>query len=566
MAAGIRAVKPGILPHERVVRRWGYGGGFDRRLRGQDAPLYVRQGCLTLRDGGSAGIPLGIEAVPDKYRLRVTLRSDDMCAPGKRAADDWLTAGRFAALLGLLIGASFPQVVAGLEAFVRLDSVRFAYPVAFHYREAFWVGEVPLWNPYNSCGLPFLAQWNTMTLYPLSLFYLILPMPWSFGVFNLGHLFLAGAGMYFLAYRWAGSRVGAAVAGAVFAFNGLTWQGLMWPNLIAAWGWMPWVVLAVERGWREGGRWFVVAALTGAVQMLSGGAEVILFTWVVIGGLWLALLFKAEVPPLKLIGRALAIVCLVAGLAAAQMLPFLDLLVHSQRTVNYGDSADVVMPAWGWANYLVPLFHGFRTAQGIFVQPTQNWTASYYLGVGILGLALLAVWRVRNYRIWLLLALTLFSLTMALGSRGYVYDVMHRLVPPLGLLRFPIKFVMLATFAIPLLAAYGFRVAAVHPGRPMGAGMEKNCRARAGLAGLDRRHSLLRLEAPASGGSTAADHHEWPRPDAVPGACLWGYHTPFANRRPEAASAAPSGPDSAALVRCLYPHPELKSHRLQLGV
>jgi hypothetical protein len=53
----------------------------------------------------------------------------------------------------------------------------------------------------NDCGLPFLAQWNTMTLYPLSLFYLLLPLSWSLGVFCLGHLFLGGMGMYFLSHR-----------------------------------------------------------------------------------------------------------------------------------------------------------------------------------------------------------------------------------------------------------------------------------------------------------------------------------------------------------------------------
>jgi len=388
--------------------------------------------------------------------LRVTLRSHDINTAAKNAADGWLTVWRFGVLLSLLIGASFPQVVAGLEAFVRLDSARFAYPLAFHYREAFWQGEFPLWNPLSSCGLPFLAQWNTMTLYPLSLFYLLLPMPWSFEVFCLGHLLLAGVGMYCLAERWTGSRLGAAVAGVAFAFNGLTWQGLMWPHLLAALGWMPWVVLSMERGWREGGRWLILASVAGAVQMLSGGAEVILFTWVVIAVLWLTLLFQAEVPPRKMIGRALGIGCLVAGLAAAQILPFLDLLAHSQRNVSYGDSGQIVMPLWGWANYLVPLFHGFRTSQGIFIQPNQNFITSYYVGVGVVGLALLAVWRVRTPRVWLLTALALFGLTMALGSQGYVYDWVRRLVPLLGLLRFPVKFVMLATFVIPLLAAYGF--------------------------------------------------------------------------------------------------------------
>ena len=157
----------------------------------------------------------------------------DIPARVRSAAGSRLSGWRFAAVLFVLVAATFPQVMAGLEAFVRLDAARFGYPVAFHYREAFWRAEVPLWNPLNSCGLPFLAQWNTMTLYPLSLFYLLLPMPWSFGVFTLGHLVLAGVGMYCLALRWAGNRVGAAVAGAAFAFNGLTWQGLMWPNIIS---------------------------------------------------------------------------------------------------------------------------------------------------------------------------------------------------------------------------------------------------------------------------------------------------------------------------------------------
>src|SRR5438105_6728632 len=140
----------------------------------------------------------------------------------EKSAGDWFTPGRFAAVLGLLLIATFPQVVAGLETFVQQDYGRFAYPMAFYHRESFWRGEIPLWNPLSSCGIPFLAQWNTLTLYPLSLFYVVFPLPWSFGIFCLGHLYLAGMGMYLLAHRWTGNRLAAAAAGAVFAFNGLT--------------------------------------------------------------------------------------------------------------------------------------------------------------------------------------------------------------------------------------------------------------------------------------------------------------------------------------------------------
>jgi hypothetical protein len=375
---------------------------------------------------------------------------------GKEEAVEWFVPRRFALLLGLLIVGSFPLVVAGWQAFSYFDAAHFGYPVAFFDRESFWRGEAPLWNPYNSCGIPFLAQWNTMTLYPPTLFYLIFPLPWSYGVFCLGHLFLAGMGMYFLARRWSGSSLSGAVAGAVFAFNGLSWFALMWPNITAALGWMPWVVLAVERAWREGGRRVVLAALAAGMQLLSGGAEVIVLTWLLLGVWWLAELFRGEIPRSKLTALMSAIFVLAAGLAAAQLLPFLDLLRYSQRSTGYGDSNAVAIPATGLANYLVPLFHCSIGPEGVPSFSNQStWISSYYLGVGVVALALLAVVGARTIRIRLLAGLALFSLLMALGGRGHIYDWVKMVLPLLGFIRFPSKFLLLATFAVPLLAACG---------------------------------------------------------------------------------------------------------------
>jgi hypothetical protein len=377
-------------------------------------------------------------------------------AHGENEAAAWFVPWRFALLLGLLIAGSFPQIVAGFQAFSYYDAGQYGYPVAFFHRESFWRGEVPLWNPYNTCGLPFLAQWNTMALYPFSLFYLIFPMPWSFGIFCLGHLFLAGMGMYFLARRWTGSSLAAAVAGAVFAFNGLTWNGLMWANITASLGWMPWVVLAVERAWREGGRYVVLASLAAGMQLLSGGAEVVILTWLFLGVLWLAQVFQGEAPRGRMAGRILAVGGLAAGLAAAQLLPFLDLLLHSERSTRFGDSTLAAIPATGLVNFLVPLFRCEYNPQGVPLFANQvNWISSYYLGVVVMGLALLAVWRTGNLRIRVLAGLALFSVLMAFGGRALVYDWARTLFPPLGFLRFPEKFMLLATFVVPLLAAFG---------------------------------------------------------------------------------------------------------------
>src|SRR6266567_6075174 len=155
----------------------------------------------------------------------------------------WLTPRRFALLLGLLIVATCPAVVFGRSTFIIRDYGMFGYPLAYFHRESFWRGELPLWNPLNYCGLPFLAQWNTLSLYPLSLIYLLLPLSWSLGIFSLSHFFLGGMGMYFLAHRWTQNRFAAAAAGLAFPFSALMLNFLMWPNHIATMGWLPWFVL-----------------------------------------------------------------------------------------------------------------------------------------------------------------------------------------------------------------------------------------------------------------------------------------------------------------------------------
>jgi hypothetical protein len=377
------------------------------------------------------------------------------------SSQDWLTPLRFAFLLGLLIFACFPQVLLGLESFAYGDAGQFAYPVAFYHRESFWRGELPMWNPLNSCGIPFLAQWNTLTLYPPSLFYILLPLPWSFSVFCLGHIFLAGMGMYFLAYRWSGNRFAASVAGAVFCFNGLTWYGVMWPHLLAALAWMPWLVLHVDRAWQYGRQAILVAAVIGAVQLLSGGAEVILQTWMVVGLLFILRLVTKGTSLWRLLARTSAVCCLAGGLAAAQLLPFLDLLLHSQRDAGYsngGVGTIATMPFTGWVNYVVPLFHCARNPAGVFGQVGQTWTGSYYLGIGIIFLALFAICGGgRTKLVWTLAGLTVFSCLIALGAKGVVYTWVHTIFPLLGFIRFPVKFLYLATFALPILAGFGLQ-------------------------------------------------------------------------------------------------------------
>jgi hypothetical protein len=384
-----------------------------------------------------------------------------------RVADDWLAFRTFALLLGVLVVAAFPQVFLGREVFFFRDFGSLGYPFAWHLRESLWRGEFPLWNPLVNCGVPFLAQWGPMVLYPFNLFYVLLPMPWSLSVFGLLHLWWGGLGMYQLAQAWTGRRFAAALAGVGFAFGGVMVASLMWPNYMVALGWMPWTVWLVHRAWDQGGRWLAAAALAGTMQMLTGAPELILQTWAFIAALWVADNWPLQGGRWRFNGGALArlgaVAALVAGLAAAQLLPFFELLRLSDRGAGYADATVWAMPGWGLANLVAPLFHYYRTPQGTWLQTGQLFIVTYYVGAAVVALGVVALWRPREKRAGLLGGATLLALLLALGDQAFLHPLLERLLP-LGFARYPVKYVLLAAFTLPLLAAFGTARLAAPPG------------------------------------------------------------------------------------------------------
>ena len=372
---------------------------------------------------------------------------------GTSLSDAWLTPGWFAMILAGLITAFFPDVLFGGKSLVFRDFGIFTYPNAFFQRESFWHGEIPLWNPLNNCGIPFLAQWNTAALYPLSLFYILLPLAWGLNLFLLLHLFLAGLGMYLLASQWTNNRLAAAIAGVAFVFNGLTLNCLMWTSNLASLAWMPWVILIVERAWLLGGRRVILAAWAGAIQMLAGAPEIIVFTWLILFALWIGKLATDKPARLRIFTRVILIIVVVSLLSAAQLLPFLDLLAQSDRSSAYGTSLWAI-PLWGWANLFVPLFHCYKAPLGVYFQPGQDWTSSYYLGAGVLTLGLWAIVLAKTPRVWLLFGFAFFGFVVALGDQGMLYPWLLKFCPALGFMRYPIKFAFLTVFGVPLLAAF----------------------------------------------------------------------------------------------------------------
>ena len=370
-------------------------------------------------------------------------------------ANEFWTPQRFLLVLAAVVLALFPKVALGLTTFFFHDFGALGYPGAVYFQQSLFRGELPLWNPYSHCGVPYLAQMGSW--YPANFICALLPLPWSANFSVLAHLVLGGWGMYALARRWGVDGFAASFAGFAYAFNGVALSCFQWGNYIASLGWLPWVVLAVTEAWRHGGRWLVLAAIVSALQVLTATPELTLLVWLFLAALWLAELFSGKIKFWISARRAAVVILLAAGITMIQMLPFFDLLAHSQRDTNYDNHSRWAMPGWGWANLVVPLFHGYLSPQGNWFQHDQDFLMSYYPGLGVLALAVAGVWLTRSRTILIIAAATLGCWILALGEAGHVYPLVKKVVPWIGIARFPVKFTILTSFLVPLLAAWAIQ-------------------------------------------------------------------------------------------------------------
>jgi hypothetical protein len=373
----------------------------------------------------------------------------DQTPPTSHANEFW-TPRRFLLVLAAVVLAVFPKVVLGLTTFFFRDFGALGYPGAFYFQQSLFHSELPLWDPYSHCGVPYLAQMGQW--YPPNWLFLLLPLPWSANVSLLAHLMLGGWGTYALARRWGAEGFAASFAGLAYAFSGVSLSCFQWGNYIASLGWLPWVVLAVIEAWRQGGRWIAIAAVVSALQVLTATPELTLLGWMFLAALWLAELFSGKIQFWLTSRRVALVILLAAGITMVQMLPFFDLLAHSQRGANY-ESSRWAMPGWGWANLVVPLFHCYLSPQGNWFQHDQDFLMSYYPGLGVLALAAAGVWCARARAGLVMAATVLVCWVLALGDAGHLYPLAKKVFPWIGIARFPVKFTILTSFLVPLLAA-----------------------------------------------------------------------------------------------------------------
>lgn len=327
-----------------------------------------------------------------------------------------------------------------------LDLYHEHYPVAKYAGELLAQGQLPLWNPYQLTGMPFLAVPHTRLFYPPSWIYLWSNTGVAIEVDLVFHWLFAGVGLWLLVRIWGMSHLAGFAAATSFMLSRSLIGAIQWPGIIACLAWLPWTILTIELTFR-GKKWAPIAvALCLAAQIFNGATEMVIYN-----GYASAFYVICRSVPLLRAGEtrrlarqsALLLSAVIAGvgLTAIQFLPTLELVSQSGRG-DGGNSLEYAMGALR-AGFLPP---------SLFLPEMLSGNGRAAMGVlPLLGLFFYP--RDRTARLPWFFAVSLGICAMFLIFGGPVFELYHQ--TPFGqFFRRPTKFFYWYNFAQSVLAAY----------------------------------------------------------------------------------------------------------------
>jgi hypothetical protein len=380
----------------------------------------------------------------------------------------WQRGAAAAALGAAWIALLFAPLLPAGRALATRDVALFHLPLRASFAWLCRLGP-PVWNPLLHGGQPLLSNPNYAAFYPPSWLALALEPARALTWIALLHAALGLAGAWRLARRLGCGPWAAALAATAYAGSGAVLSLLSAFNFFCGMAWLPWVLLGGEAalrppsgaegaGWRSWAPGAAGAGLALAGQLLAGEPAAAL-----VGALALAALGATQ--PRRLPRLALA-VALAALFAAVQLLPTLGRLAGSPRAGGVAAAQAVV---WStrperWIELALPRFFGdaARAEEGLYFGWHLNdrgypYVPSLYPGLLVTLLALCALlrWPVPRRAAWALAVAA--GALLAAGRYNPLYAFLRTALPPLGLVRFPEKFALLAVAVLPFAAALGWQ-------------------------------------------------------------------------------------------------------------
>lgn len=350
--------------------------------------------------------------------------------------------------------------------FTERDLAPYFIPFRFFWVENIKNGDIPLWGPYQFSGHPFFANPQYAILYPINGLFFILPFDIAFNTIILIHFFLGGFFTYLFLRDLEASPSGAFIGGLIFMLSGylLSIHSLL--TILLSVVWTPLVIMFFRRAMTKPAiKNEILTAFFMAIAFLGGGVEIVYGNFFI---LLLIVIFsphshpfisKRVIPIIMLYAkrtRSLIFVSMVfLLLSAIQLLPFLELWMHSIRShgISYQEAT-----IWSFAPQDFLLFI-LPDAYGYFLDMKKYWLSQCWLKTlytGGLPFILSTIYFIKGKEWKVFLSLMILSISLSLGRYNPIYPFLFKYVPFLNGIRYPVKFLYLFILVLSVTAGLGF--------------------------------------------------------------------------------------------------------------
>ncbi len=319
--------------------------------------------------------------------------------------------------------------------------------------------EIPLWNPLEFSGTPFIANPSSGMIYPLTLIFFLIPVDLAFGYAFIINLILLGLFTYVFAKSIGIDKVGALVASISITFSGTVFSRIYPGHLfiLDTFIWFPLILYFFEKGLqRRSILYGFYCAIPISLMFLAGNAQIALYA------MFSSFLYMFIRPLLEknkkyFYEQAIKIFvpALIFGilLSAIQTLPIVEFSQISSRSggVDYSFASSFSLPPKKIISFIFPFFFG-SPIDNSYWGYGNFWEFCGYIGIIPLTLSGLSLFIKRNKYSKLFLFLSLFSLIFSFGKFGFIYIIFYNLVPFFSFFRAPSRFLFFYAFSMSILS------------------------------------------------------------------------------------------------------------------
>lgn len=361
------------------------------------------------------------------------------------------------ALIFLIAFIGYAQVIL-MQYALKFDIIDQYLPWRRFAAECYHNGIIPFWNPYQHFGYAFTADPQSSAWYPFvwlcSLFggYNVYANQLEFFM----HVFIGGAGIYFLTKYFTHCRKSSLTAGAVYMLSGFFIGNAQHLTYIISGAWFPWVIyfflkMSNRLRWNDAllfslTLFLMTAGGYPAFTIITGYILIFLFLYKLIS------VFKNRKSDLWKYVRinffSFIVLCLLSSFVIISLWQNVNLIAKSSALPLKVAQFNPFSP-----QSLISLFWPLVTTTDYSFFNTDMSMANLHFGLIMFAALLFSFSQRKTGRDWMLFSAGIFFLLASFGEYTPVRKWLYDFVPMMDLFRFPSIFRLFALVCFLLMAA-----------------------------------------------------------------------------------------------------------------